>query len=474
MEPKRLFLAGRFEAGEGAIAVRSPYDGATVAEVARAGPREREEAVRAAADAAPALAAWPAHRRVAALEGARAILERRAEELAALIRQEAGKPVALARVEARRALDTLAAAARVARSPVLEALDLSGYEAGEGRLALVRREPVGPVLAISPFNFPLNLVLHKVAPAVAAGCPVVLKPASQTPSPALLVAEAFQAAGLPEGALSVIPCAGSDATTLVEDPRFALVTFTGSDVVGFGLRDRAGRKRVTLELGGNAAVLVEPDGGDLAQIARRVAGAAYGFAGQSCISVQRVLVNRAVLAPLRDALVAATEELGVGDPADPSTVCGPLVSAAEAARVVEWSEAAVKAGARRLTGGEREGNVVSPVLLEDAPRDADVVAREVFGPVAVLQGYDDFEEGLALADDTRYGLQAGVFTRDVAKVRRAWDVLRVGAVIQGDVPSWRCDPMPYGGVRDSGQGREGPAWAVREMTVERLLVLGGA
>lgn len=473
MSTRSLFLAGTWVEGECTVPVHSPYDGAVVAQVARAGSSERERAAATAADAAPRMAALPAHERVRILEAARDLLARRREDAAERIACEAGKPVTFAQVEALRCLDTFTAAARAARSPEVEAIDLSGYAAGGGRLALVRRVPVGPILAITPFNFPLNLVAHKVAPAIAAGCPIVVKPASQTPSAALLLAEILQEAGLPDGALSVIPCAGGEAESLVTDERFRLVTFTGSDVVGWDLQQRARRKRVTLELGGNAAVLVEPDAGDFPAIARRIAAAAYGYAGQSCISVQRVLVHCDVLAPLRDALVEAAEATPWGDPLDDRTVCGPLITAGDADRVQAWVEAGVRAGGRMLTGGERDGSVLAPILLEDVPPGEDVIKREVFGPVAVLSSYDDFDAGLAMANDSRYGLQAGIFTRDVAKVRRAWDVLEVGGIIQGDVPSWRCDAMPYGGVKDSGTGREGPAYAVREMTEERLLVLGG-
>jgi acyl-CoA reductase-like NAD-dependent aldehyde dehydrogenase len=467
-----LFLAGRSLLGGDVLLVRSPFDGRVVAEVARAGPAIRERAVAAAAGAAPAMARWPAHERVAVLEGTVRLLGARQEEAARTVSEEAGKPLRLARAEVLRCLDTLAAAAAVARSPEVAALDLSGYAAGAGRLALVRRVPVGPVLAITPFNFPLNLVAHKVAPAIAAGCPIVVKPASATPSPALLLAELLREAGLPDGALSVIPCTGAEAAALVEDPRFALLTFTGSDVVGWDLQRRAGRKRVALELGGNAAALVEADAGDLEDVARRIAAAAYGFAGQSCISVQRVLAHHDVAAELRAALVAATADTTAGDPSDERVVCGPLIEPREADRVESWVDAALAAGAVSRLERRRTGNLLSPVLLEGAPPDADVVRREVFGPVAVLETYTTFDEGLARVNDSRYGLQAGVFTRDLARVRRAWERLDVGGVIQGDVPSWRADAMPYGGVKDSGRGREGPAWAVREMTEERLLVLG--
>ncbi|MHC5012671.1 MAG: aldehyde dehydrogenase family protein, partial [Planctomycetota bacterium] len=315
MVTRDLFLAGAWTKGDGRIEVRSPYDGHVVAEVARAGEAERGEAVAAATDAAPTLAALPAHARVGILERARTLLADRQAEAAERISSEAGKPIALARIEARRCLDTFAAAARVARSPEVEAIDLSAYEAGAGRLALVRRVAVGPVLAITPFNFPLNLVAHKLAPAVAAGCPVVLKPASATPSAALLLAELLAEAGLPAGALSVVPCGGAEAGALVASDAFAMITFTGSDTVGWEIKRRAWQKRVTLEMGGNAAVLVEPDAGDLGGVARRIAAAAYAYAGQSCISVQRILVHRRVYDETRQALVDAARATVWGDPA---------------------------------------------------------------------------------------------------------------------------------------------------------------
>ncbi|GAB4376249.1 MAG: aldehyde dehydrogenase family protein [Acidobacteriota bacterium] len=466
-----LLVAGAPEAGEGTFEIRSPWDGRVVAEVARAGPATLARAADAAASAAAEMAALPARARAEILERAAADLERRADEVATVIVEEAGKPVTLARGEVARALDTLRAAAAVARSPETEALDLSGWASGAGSLALVRRVPVGPVLAITPFNFPLNLVAHKLAPAVAAGCPVVLKPASQTPGPAVLLGEMLVAAGLPGAGLSVVPCRGADAEPLVADRRFRLVTFTGSAEVGWKLRRLAWDRRVALELGGNAAVVVEPDGGDPAAIARRIAAGAFAYAGQSCISVQRVLVHEALYDTMRGELIAATERTPSGDPARDGTVAGPLIDEANADRVERWIRRAVEAGATLLAGGTREGNVVRPTLLENVPADQPLVCEEVFGPVAVLSGYRSFEDALARVNDSPYGLQAGIFTRDIGRIRRAWDVLEVGGVIQNDVPTWRSDPMPYGGVKRSGAGREGPLWAWREMTEERLLVL---
>jgi acyl-CoA reductase-like NAD-dependent aldehyde dehydrogenase len=436
-----------------------------------AGPQQIASAADATAEAMPAMAALTPAQRASILERARKGIDARRDELVDAIVEEAGKPLKLARVEVDRSRDTLRAAADVARYPDLVAQDLGGFSSGTGSTALIKRVPIGPVLAISPFNFPLNLVTHKLAPAIAAGCPVLLKPASQTPSPALLLAEILDEAGLPNGGLSVMPCRGADISPLVDDERFKLLTFTGSQEVGWGLKQRAWRKRVTLELGGNAAVIVEPDGGDLGEIARALASASYGYAGQSCISVQRILVHRSCLDELRGKLVAEVESLPVGDPADEATVCGPLIDRENADRVESWVQQAVDAGGRLLSGGRRDGAVVRPALLEDVPTDQPVVADEVFGPAAVLFGYDDFEQALEMTNDSRYGLQAGIYTKDIDKIRRAWDVLEVGGIVQGGPPTWRCDPMPYGGAKDSGVGREGPIYAYTEMTEERLLVM---
>ncbi len=464
-------VGGRKVQGIALTEIRSPYDGTVVSRVGRGGREELAAAVEAAVRAAPRMAQLPPHERAAILERAREAVLGRRQELAGAIRDEAGKPIALALVEADRCADTLAEAAAVARHPELGARDLGGYASGEGRVALVRRVPVGPVLAITPFNFPLNLVAHKLAPAVAAGCPVVLKPASQTPSPAVLLAEILLEAGLPPGALSVVPCRAAEAEPLVEDDRFGLVTFTGSMDVGWHLKRLAWRRRVTLEMGGNAAVVVEPDAGDLEAIARRIAGAAYGYAGQSCISVQRILVQETIYERMRDLLVAATEAVPTGDPAHPEVVCGPLIDGPNADRVASWIAAGIAAGGRLLAGGRRDGNLITPTLLEEVPPDQPVVADEVFGPVAVLFAYEDFEQALNMVNDSRYGLQAGIYTSDLDKVQRAWEVLEVGGIVHGDVPTWRTDPMPYGGVKASGVGREGPLYAYREMTEERMLVL---
>jgi glyceraldehyde-3-phosphate dehydrogenase (NADP+) len=465
------FIGEGWTDGDGIIPVRSPFDGREVARVDRAGPGTLRAALDAASGAREPMLALPPHARAAVLDRATAEVTRRRDELAQVLVEEAGKPLALARVEADRCAETLADAARVARSPHAELLDLNGFGSGAGRMGLVRRYPVGVVVGIAPFNFPLNLVAHKLAPAVAAGCPIVLKPASQTPTPALLLAEILHRSGLPPGAVNVVACGGGEAGVLVEDARVRMLTFTGSAPVGWELRRRLHDRRVTLELGGNAAVIVEPDGGDLAAIAQRIALGAFAYAGQSCISVQRVVVHERIADDLRAELVAAAEAFVTGDPESSEVLCGPMISAADADRIAAWVLAAEADGARRLTDWRREGSVVWPTLLERVPPSASLWCDEAFGPVAVLATYRDFEDALQMVNDSRFGLQAGLFTRDVDKIQHALDVLEVGAVIQGDIPSWRSDPMPYGGVKQSGIGREGARYAVEEMTEPRLLVL---
>jgi len=471
MREHGLFVAGRWQEGAGAAPVRSPFDGREVARVARAGAPQLQSALDAAADARDTMAALPPHRRAAILERAAAELAARREELAQVMVEEAGKPVTLARIEAERCCETFAEAARVARSPHGELLDLEGFPSGAGRMGLVRRFPVGVVVGITPFNFPLNLVAHKMAPAVAAGCPIVVKPASQTPSEALLLAEILHTAGVPAGGVNVVPCGGADAGVLLEDPRVRLLSFTGSAEVGWGLKRRMWDRRVSLELGGNAAVIVEPDAGDLGAVAARIAAGAYSYAGQSCISVQRVLVNREIEGPLTEALAAATRAFPTGDPASAEVMCGPMITGTDADRIGSWIAEAEAGGARPVTGTRRDGSVVQPTLLDRAPEGSRIWSDEAFAPVAVVASYRTFEEALRRANDSRFGLQAGIFTRDVEKIQQAFATLEVGAVIQGDIPSWRSDPMPYGGVKQSGVGREGPRFAVEEMTEPRLLVL---
>lgn len=471
MRKEGLLLAGTLQPGKSSRPVASPFHRQPVAEVAQAQQLELQQALGMASRVKDVMAGLPPHRRAAILEAAAGRVRDRREELAQLLVEEAGKPLALARIEADRCVETLLESARVARTSEARLLDLSGFPSGEGRWGLLRRVPVGVVVGIAPFNFPLNLVAHKLGPAVAAGCPVILKPASQTPSPALRLGQILVESGLPPEAISVLPCPGNAVEPLVTAPEVRLVTFTGSAAVGWDLKKRCWDKRVTLELGGNAAVIVEEGAGDLGAIAHRIALGAYAYAGQSCISVQRVLVAEAIYGEMRDALAAAAERFPTGDPVDQQVLCGPMITPQDAQRIETWVASARERGARLLTAWRREGSVVWPQLLEGVPHDHPLWCEEAFAPVAVLEPYGSFEEALAKANDSRFGLQCGVFTWDVGKIRQAWEKLEVGAVIANDIPSWRTDPMPYGGVKQSGFGREGPAWAFEEMTELRLLVL---
>ncbi|RFU22044.1 aldehyde dehydrogenase family protein [Geodermatophilus marinus] len=470
------WVAGRPATGTEPLEVRSPWDGARAGRTTLATPADVEAAVAAAAAARPACAALPAAARAAALDAVSRQLAERAEEVAALITAESGKPLKWARLEVTRAVSTFRWGAEEARrwSGTLQRLDTD--PAATGRLALVRRAPRGPVLGIAPFNFPLNLVAHKVAPAIAAGAPIVLKPAPATPLSALLLGELLAGTDLPAGAWSVLPTTNEVAAGLVGDPRLPVVSFTGSVPVGWSIRESAPRKHVTLELGGNAAVVVGPDQGDeksLGWAASRIATFAMYQGGQSCISVQRVYAHRDVAGALTERVVAAVRVLGTGDPADPATDVGPLVDEQAARRVESWVDEAVAAGATVLTGGTRDGATYAPTVLTGVPSTARVSCEEVFGPVVVLEAVDSLDEAFARVNDSRFGLQAGVFTRDLQVAFRAAQVLDVGGVVIGDVPSFRADQVPYGGVKDSGTGREGVRAAMEDLTEERVLVLTG-
>ncbi|WP_238011688.1 aldehyde dehydrogenase family protein [Dactylosporangium sp. AC04546] len=464
------WVAGRPCHSPETVEVRSPYDNTLAGTTSNATAADIEAAVAAAAQVPASL---PAHARAAALDHVSRRLAERAAEVGALITAESGKPVKWAAAEVTRAVSTFRWAAEEARrdSGHLQRLDTD--PAATGRLALVRRAPRGPVLGITPFNFPLNLVAHKVAPAIAAGCPIIVKPAPATPLTALLLGELLAETDLPAGAWSVLPMPNAAVADLVSDPRLPVVSFTGSVPVGWSIRDRVPRKHVTLELGGNAAAIVCPDWtdpADLAHAARRIATFAMYQGGQSCISVQRVYAHRDVYAELTERIVAEVRALRTGDPADPATDVGPLINEAAAIRVHSWVTAA---GATILTGGGRNGTTVDPTVLAGAPDDSQVNADEVFGPVLTLAPVDDVDEAFARVNASRFGLQAGVFTHDLRTAFRASAELAVGGVIVGDVPSYRADQMPYGGVKDSGTGREGVRSAMDDLTEERTLVLTG-
>lgn len=470
MDIEPLLVAGMPESSDVTIDVTSPFDGALVARVAAATADHAERALAAAAQSRPLAAAIPLHERAAILGRIAAAIAQSRDALASLVEREAGKPITFARAEVDRAIDTFTESAVAARTLDGTVLPMDAYGPGAKKLGLVRAAPIGPVVAITPFNFPLNLVAHKVGPAIAAGCPVVVKPSPRTPATALALGRIVLEAGWPRAALSVLPAGGEIAARLADDPRPRLLSFTGSAVVGWSLRARAGTKKVVLELGGNAGAIVEPDA-DLERAAQRLALGAFAYAGQTCIKVQRVTAHTEIADRFRDAFTSACAAIPTGDPRLAATVCGPVIDDDAASRVTRWTDEAVAGGARRLTRAAREGRVLSPVLVEGVDPRASLWSEEVFGPVVCLTTHRDLDAALGAIDDGRYGLQASIFTRDVGKVLRAWDRLEVGAVIHDDFTNYRVDHMPYGGVRDSGSGREGPRYAVREMTEPRLLVL---
>ncbi len=458
--------------GTATIAVRDPYRGEVIGEVPCCGPAEVDAACQAAA-AALAAGDFPAHARAQVLDRAAVLLGERAEELSALITAETGKAIRYARAEVTRAAETFRFAAAEARTLGGEVVPTEATPAGVGRLGLALRLPVGVVAAITPFNFPLNTVAHKVAPAIAAGCPVVLKPAPQTPLTALRLAALLTEAGLPESWLNVVTDSEAEAgAPLVTHPVPAMVTFTGSPEVGWGIAAAASRKKVALELGSNAPVIVEP-GVPLAEVAAKIAEGAYAVAGQACIAVQRVLAHRSVHDELRDLLAAAADRLVVGDPTDDRTDVGPLISGTATGRVLSWVEEARAGGAQVVAGGTLVDRCVRPTVVDRPAPGSKLRTSEVFGPVLAVIPYDTFDEAVAIANETRYGLQAGVFTPDVTTALRAARELNFGGVIVNDVPTVRLDQQPYGGIGDSGNTREGPAAAVAAMTEVRYVSLQG-
>lgn len=465
-----IFLDGNWIAEGEPIEVRSPYDGSVVGTIHRATAEHAENAVRAAEKAFEVTRKLAPYERQRILQKISEGIRARREEFAHVMALEAGKPVRTARVEVDRAAFTFAIAAEEATRIKGEWIPLDLLPTAAGRSGIIRRFPLGPILAIAPFNFPLNLVAHKVAPAIAAGCTVVLKPASKTPLCSLLLAETAEKAGLPAGALNVLPLANSDAERLVSDDRLKLLSFTGSGPVGWSLKAKAGKKRVLLELGGNAAVIVHSDA-DVDDAARRCVQGGFSYAGQSCISVQRIFAQRGIEPKFTENLVAGVRKLRVGDPLDETTDVGPMIGENDARRTASWIEEAVAGGAKLLCGGKRKGAVLEPSVLTQTKPDMKVNCEEVFAPVVVVEPYDEFDDAIRRVNDSSYGLQAGVFTRDAQLLFRAFEQLEVGGVIANDMSSFRIDHMPYGGVKDSGLGREGLRYAIEEMTEPRLLVL---
>ena len=452
------------------VEVKAPYDGAVAGRVFQGRRQHAEAAIAAAVKAFGTTRRLPAFERQRVLRRVAESIAQRKEQFARTLCQEAGKPIKAARTEVERAIFTFTVAAEESTRIYGEYLPLDWQEYTAGRWGIIKRFPLGPMAGITPFNFPLNLVAHKVAPAIAAGCPMVLKPAPQTPLSSLLMAEAVQQAGWPDGGLNVLPLSNDDASLLVTDDRLKMISFTGSAAVGWQIKKNAGKKKVVLELGGNAAVIVHGDT-DIAYAAERCVAGGFGYAGQTCISVQRILVEQSVYGKFTDQLLAGVSQLTTGDPSSESTDVGPLIRESDAIRADDWVEEAVRGGARLLCGGDRQGSILEPTVLTGTRPEMKVNCLEMFAPVVTVEPYSDFDAALRQVNASTYGLQAGIFTRDAKLMFQAFEELEVGGLVAGDVPSFRIDHMPYGGLKDSGLGREGLRYAIEEMTEPKLLVM---
>ena len=467
---RAMLIAGRWVETGATRPIHNPFNSEGLADVCLAGKAEAEEAIRAAVSAFAVSRKLPAHARSLALQKIAGEMRTRQEEFARCLTSESGKPITDARREVGRAITTFAVAAEEAKRIPGEVIPLDITPGTDHHLAISRRVPFGPILGITPFNFPLNLVAHKVAPALAAGNPIVLKPAPQTPLTSLLLGEVILQAGLPSGMVSILPCTNALAEQMVMDERFKMVSFTGSAAVGWMLKSKAGKKRVVLELGGNAGVIVESDA-DLDHAADRCAAGGYAYSGQTCISVQRIYAHESVYQAFLDHLIQRVGALKTGNPADDTTVIGPLIDEHAAKRVEAWIKEATAMGANVHIGGKRHGSMVEATVLTDVAPEMKVSCQEVFGPVVTVTPYVKFNDALAGINDSPYGLQAGVFTRDINKAFQAFKDLDVGAVLINEIPTFRADHMPYGGVKDSGLGREGVRYAIEAMTEIKLLVL---
>lgn len=450
--------------------VTNKYTQKVATKVALADADVIDKAIAAAEKAQPAMAAMAPYERQAVLEHCVKRFTERAEEMAQALCIEAGKPIKDAKGEVSRLIDTFKIAAEESVRINGETVNLEISARAKGYQGMTKKVPIGPCSFISPFNFPLNLAAHKVAPAIAAGCTFVLKPASRTPIGALIIGEVLAETDLPKGAFSILPCSRDGADLFTTDERLKLLSFTGSPDVGWALKAKAGKKPVVLELGGNAACVIDEDA-DIEDAIDRVIIGAYYQSGQSCISVQRLLVHSKIYDEFKSRYVERVKALVSGDPTDENTFIGPMISEGEAERLHGWIEEAKDKGATILCGGTREGAMLQATVMENVPKDCDASAEEAFGPLSILVPFDDYDEALNEVNNSRYGLQAGVFTRDIYKAHKAWDVLEVGGVVIGDVPSWRVDNMPYGGVKDSGLGREGIRYAIEDMSETRLMVI---
>jgi len=465
-----FLLDGKWIEEGDAVEVKAPYDGSVIGRVFQGSREHADAAIAAAVKAFGTTRRLPAFERQRVLRRVAQGIAERKEEFARTLSQEAGKPIKAARTEIERAIFTFTVAAEESTRIYGEYLPLDWQEFTAGRWGIVRRFPLGPIAGITPFNFPLNLVAHKIAPAIASGCTMVLKPAPQTPLSALLLAETVQQAGWPDGALNVLPLSNEDAGLLVTDERLKLISFTGSAAVGWQIKKNAGKKKVILELGGNAGVIVHSDA-DLAYAADRCVAGGFTYAGQTCISVQRILVERSVHGKFTDLLLNGVQKLKTGDPMEESTDLGPLIRESDAIRASEWVQEAVRGGARLLCGGKRSGSLLEPTVLTGTRADMKVNCQEIFAPVVTVEPYDEFHEAVRRVNDSPYGLQAGIFTRDAKLLFNAYEELEVGGLMAGDVPAFRIDHMPYGGIKESGLGREGLRYAIEEMTEPKLLVM---
>lgn len=473
MKEYRNFIDGEWSTGIEWREIRSPYSGEVVSRIAIAGEADIENALAAANRAFAALHALSSWQRSEILHFLRDGLRARREAFARSIAEEAAKPLSDARIEVDRGVNVLTLAAEEAKRIGGEVMPLDLMPSSNGRFALTRRFPIGPIAAISPYNFPLNLGLHKVAPALAAGSSILWKPSLLTPGAALLFAELLEEAhalGLPKGAVNILTPPDALAERLVTDPRIRMLSFTGSARIGWALRSKAGTKKVALELGGNAAVLIGADA-DLDYAATRCVVGGFSYAGQVCISVQRILIEAVVYEDFLARFLPAIKSLRIGDPLDETTQMGPMVSEKEASRVALWIEEAVRGGATVLTGGKRKGLFIDPTVLADVPRDSPLICAEAFGPLVTVEPFIDWTEAAARVNSSSYGLQAGVFTRDFTRIFQAFHTLEVGGLIVNDVPTYRMDSMPYGGVKESGLGREGIRYAIEEMTEIRLMAV---
>jgi len=465
-----LFVGNKPREGSQFLPVEDKFSGKPLCEVALASNREIGEAIGLACEVAPILKNQSLLDRKSILADCLRQIEKRKEELARTLCLEVGKTIRDARAEVSRMMDTFSLALEEVGRLHGEVMSLSTTARGVGYQGFWKRFPVGPCSFISPFNFPLNLTAHKIAPAIAVGCPFILKPASRTPVSSLILGEILSETALPKGSFSILPCPREGAELFTTDERLKLLSFTGSPEVGWDLKNRAGKKKVVLELGGNAACIVDKSS-DVKEAVKRILMGAFFQSGQSCISVQRIFVHQSIYQSFKNLLVEGARALKAGDPKEESTDIGPLISEADAIRLETWTKEAVKAGATLLCGGKRNRSVLEATLLENVPDSQPVSCEEAFGPVATLSSFSDFEEALRMANQSRFGLQAGVFTSELTNAFKAWEELEVGGVLINEVPSWRSDAMPYGGIKDSGLGREGVRFAMEEMTELRSLVI---